>query len=257
MSCRSTRTIQKAIAVKDTTTVSVDTVMKLREDSVAFIKESYSLLQANRIQFRTFMAKMDVDYNGSDGKKYDVNANVRMYKDSLIWITINGFFGMEGLRAYITKDSVLIMNKLDRTITRRSLFYLQEVTALPLNLSSLQDLIVGNPVFIDSSIQSYSKNQGTISLFSTGEFFRNLFTISGTEKLPLSSKLDDVDEQRRRTCFLKYDEYENKKGPQFSVKREINVSEKTNISIKLNFKQYEFNETLSFPFTIPKNYKEN
>ena len=256
-SCRSTRTIQKAIAVKDTTVSVVDTAVKLKEDTLRFINENYTHLLANKVSFTTFSAKVDVDYTGSDGKKYDVNANVRMYRDSVIWVTITGFFGAEGLRAYITKDTVLIRNNLERTITRRSLAFLQEVTALPLDLHSLQDLLVGNPVFLDSAIHSYSKNSGTISLFSSGIFFRNLFTISESDKLPLSSKLDDMDEQRRRTCFLKYDEYENKKGPNFSTKREINVSEKNNLSIKLNFRQYEFNETLSFPFTVPKSYKEN
>ncbi|MBK6937655.1 MAG: DUF4292 domain-containing protein [Chitinophagaceae bacterium] len=258
-SCRSTRTIQKAIVTRDTTIVAdtPDTITKLREDSLKFIKESYQQLLSNRINFTTFSAKMDVDYQGSDGKKYDVNAHVRMYRDSVIWVSVTAILGIEGLRAFVTKDSVIILNKQDKVYTKRSLAYLQEVTALPLDLHSLQDLIVGNPVFLDSAIQSYNRTTGIISLYNKGEFFKNLFTISEEGKLPLSSKLDDLDEQRSRTCFLKYDEYENKKGPNFPSRREINVSEKSNLSIKLNFRQYEFNETLSFPFSIPKSYREN
>ncbi|MBK8951396.1 MAG: DUF4292 domain-containing protein [Chitinophagaceae bacterium] len=186
-----------------------------------------------------------------------MNAHVRMYRDSVIWVSVTAILGIEGLRAFVTKDSVIILNKQDKVYTKRSLAYLQEVTALPLDLHSLQDLIVGNPVFLDSAIQSYNRTTGIISLYNKGEFFKNLFTISEEGKLPLSSKLDDLDEQRSRTCFLKYDEYENKKGPNFPSRREINVSEKSNLSIKLNFRQYEFNETLSFPFSIPKSYKEN
>ncbi|MBK8951395.1 MAG: hypothetical protein IPM85_02565 [Chitinophagaceae bacterium] len=69
-SCRSTRTIQKAIVTRDTTIVAdtPDTITKLREDSLKFIKESYQQLLSNRINFTTFSAKMDVDYQGSDGK---------------------------------------------------------------------------------------------------------------------------------------------------------------------------------------------
>ncbi len=67
-------------------------------------------MQAGNINFTTFSAKINVDYQGTDGKKYDVNANLRMYKDSAIWISITAIFGIEGLRAYITKDSVKILN---------------------------------------------------------------------------------------------------------------------------------------------------
>lgn len=258
VSCRSTRTIQKAIVTKDTVSTTLpDTVEKLREDSMVFIQDTYNKLIRNKISFTTFSGKLDVDYAGADGKKFDVNAHVRMYNDSIIWVSVTAIFGIEGLRALITRDSVVILNKQDKVCTRRSLAYLQEITSLPLDLHSLQDLIVGNPVFLDSSIQSYDKTPGSISLLNKGEFFKNLFTISEETKLPLSSKLDDQNEQRNRTCFLGYDEYENKKGPSFSTKREINVSEKNNLSIKLNFRQYEFNETLSFPFTVPKSYREN
>jgi len=72
-----------------------------------------------------------------------------------------------------------------------------------------------------------------------------------------NSKLDDVDLTRSRTCNLSYTEYENKKGVFFSTKRRITVAEKANLDIKLDIKSYDFNETLSFPFTVPKNYKRN
>jgi hypothetical protein len=65
-----------------------------------------------------------------------------------------------------------------------------------------------------------------------------------------------VDVLRNRTCYLNYADYDNKKGVNFSTTRNISVTEKTKLEVKLNFKQYEFNETLSFPFSIPKNYKK-
>ena len=81
--------------------------------------------------------------------------------------------------------------------------------------------------------------------------------IGEQDKLVQSSKLDDLDELRNRACYLTYDDYENKKGVNFSTRRSISVSEKKHLDIKLNFKQYDFNETLSFPFSVPKNYKAN
>src|ERR1044071_4559458 len=99
-SCRSTRKIQTAIAKKDSTPVAV-TPVRTGEDSAAFIRETLGKLNANRIDFNTFSAKIDVDYHGNDGKKYNVNAVLRMQKDSAIWISITAIFGIEGLRALI------------------------------------------------------------------------------------------------------------------------------------------------------------
>jgi hypothetical protein len=253
-SCRSTRKIQTAIAKKDTV-VTVVTPEKSGEDTVAVIREYYNKLQTQLIGFNTFNAKVDVDYIGGDGKKENVNATLRMYKDSLIWISVTGLFGIEGLRAIITQDSIRIINKLDKIYTGRSVAYVQEVTGLPLDLPALQDLLIGNPVFLDSNIVSYIRTPNTISMLSIGEWFKNLITLN--DGVMHHSKLDDVDINHNRTCDLSYEDHETKKGPNFSTKRRITVSEKSTLDIKLDFKSYNFNETLSFPFSVPKAYKRN
>lgn len=262
-SCRSAKNIQTAVAKKDTVvTVVTRTPDHSREDSIAFIKETYKGVMNNHINFITFSGKIDLDYEDADGKKFNVNAHLRMYKDSVIWLSITAILGIEGLRAYITPDSVKVLDKQNKTYTARSVSFLQETTGLPLDLSTLQDLLLGNPVFLDSNITAYTKTGSSISLQSNGTFFKNLFTISETDKLVESSKLDDIDIQKSRTCYLTYTEYENKKvlnGQRisFSTKRSINVAEKKKLDIKLDFKQYDFNEKLSFPFSVPKNYTLN
>lgn len=257
-SCRSAKNIQTAVAKIDTVAVVVTILPNhAKDDSIAFIKETYKGVMNNHINFTTFSGKINLDYEDAEGKKYNVNAHIRMYKDSVIWIVITGPLGIEGLRAYITPDSVKLLDKQNKIYTPRSVTFLQEVTALPLDLSTLQDLLLGNPVFLDSNITSYRKSGNTVSLQSNGVFFKNLFTIGETEKLVQSSKLDDLDMQRNRTCYLTYTDYENKKQVNFSTKRSINVAEKKKLDIRMDFKQYSFNEKLSFPFSVPKNYTQN
>lgn len=253
-SCKSTKKIQTAIAKKDSVAVTHNPPRFTHEDSMVFIRQTVEKMNAGRIEYKTFLAKINVDYQGTDGKKYDVNANLRMYKDSAIWISITAILGIEGLRAYITKDSVKILNKQDKVYTARSVAYLQEVTKLPLDLHSLQEILIGNPVFLDSNIISYSKTDNNISLLSIGDWFKGLLTLNNSAKIE-NGKLDDIDIARSRTCNLSYSDYENKKGVAFSTKRRITVSEKSNLDIKLDIKSYDFNETLSFPFSVPKNYK--
>ncbi|HWJ30450.1 MAG TPA: DUF4292 domain-containing protein, partial [Flavisolibacter sp.] len=244
------------ITKKDSVAVNVPSGAS-KNDTIRMIRAALTKMDSNRIDFRTFSAKVNVDYTGGDGKKYDVNANVRMYKDSAIWIAVNALLGIDALRLFVTKDSVKLLDKLNKTYTARSVDYLQEVTALPLNLYNLQDLIIGNPVFLDSNIVSYSTSNNQIILLSLGRLFKNLLTLDEANKTLLHSKLDDIDPARNRTADLTYSDYESKRGLPFSTKRRIVVAEKNRLDIKLDFKQYDFNQDVSFPFSIPKNYERN
>ena len=250
VSCRSTRKIGTAISRKD----SVSTA---HADSAFFIRNTIDSISANRIDFTTFSAKMNIDYRDADGKNYDVNATVRMYRDSAVWISVNAILGIEALRMLVTKDSVKLLDKQNKQYTARSVDYLQDVVALPLDLKTVQDLLIGNPVFVDSNIISYSQAPGTVSLISVGQWFKNLLTVGADDKLLQRSKLDDVDVVRNRTAELSWSDYEKKNGPLFPTKRRILVVEKKNLDIRLDFKQYAFNEEVSFPFAIPKNFKRN
>lgn len=232
------------------------TVDNAKVDSAVFIKETYHGILANHIDFTSFSAKLNIDYIDADDKKYNVNATLRMYKDSTLWISVNAIFGIEGLRALITKDSIKILDKQNKLYTRRSISYLQEVSALPVDLHTLQDLLIGNAVFLDSNIVSYSKSENSISLLSIGKIFKNLITLN-EDHLVQRAKLDDIDELRNRTGDLTYGDYENKRGVNFAKTRKITIAEKKKLDIRLEFKQYNFNEELTFPFSIPKNYKTN
>jgi len=257
VSCKPTKKIQTAIIrkdiPKDTVTVVVD---HAKEDSIKFIKDTYRALQANRIDYKTFTAKIDVDYIDADDKKYNVNVFLRMYKDSVIWVDIHAFLGIDALTAKITKDSVKILDRQNKLYTARSIEYLQEVSQLPVDLITLQDLLIGNPIFLDSNIISYAKFDNSISLLSIGDRFKNLVTLTGN-KLLQRIKLDDVNELRNRTGDLTYDDYEDKTGANFAKTRKITFAEKKKLDVRLEFKQYNFNEDLTFPFSIPKKYKRN
>jgi hypothetical protein len=252
-SCRSAKKIQTAITKKDTAVVVP--VIDRKADSTQYIQQVYNAVQNNRItNFRTMSAKVKVEYKGADGKKPDFTANVKLQKDSIIWISINSILG-EALRAMVTKDSVKVLYKMDRMAQLRSIEYLQEVTKIPFSFTELQDLLMGNPIYLDSNIVSYKNEEKTVSLISVGALFKHLLTVSRGDYMPQHSKLDDIDVIRARTCDITYGDYENKNGINFSKYRKIVVSEKSKLEIELQFKQFEFNEQLSFPFNIPKNYK--
>ncbi len=253
--CRPVRKIQKidtVISKKDT----VETVIVKEEntDSLKSAKEFISQIEKKYIDFKSFSAKVRVEYqtkNNSD----KATANFRIMKDSLIWVSLTGALGIEGFRMMITKDSVKLMNKLDKTITLRSIDYLQEITQIPFDFATLQNLIVGNPVLLDDNVISYKESDNNLLILMSGAVFKHLITIDKLNNTIVNSKIDDVDPIKNRTCVLSYGGYEDKKGMLFSTLRRVSVAEKSSVTVDMEFKQYSFNENLTYPFSIPKNYK--
>jgi len=258
--CRSTKKIRKVITTpsvkKDTTHVAVAPVRDAHADSLMVIHQTLDKLNHNHIDFNTFNAKVKVHYEGSDGKDYEVNAFLRIRKDSMIWVSVNAALGIEAFRLLITPDSVRILDKLKKIVRLRSVSFLQDEVHLPVDFYTLQDLLLGNPIFLDTARIAFYKDEpkGGVSLYSSGTVFRNFLTLFA-DGTPQHSKLDDTDPLRSRTGDMTYGEYDYSSAVPFSTYRKVSVAEKSKTDIELNYKQYKFNEPLSFPFTIPKNYK--
>jgi len=255
ISCRSVKTIQTAIAKKDTAQV-IPVVISPQNDSLQFIQKVLDTIHKNYIDFQTFSAKVKVHYEGSDGKKNDFTANVQLKKDSALWINITGPFGLEALRALVTPDSVKILDKLEKTVTLWSVDRLQEKIHIPMTFTDLQNLLIGNPVYLDTNISSYKIDDKSISLMSIGALFKHFLTVNKNDYTLQHSKLDDVDANRARTADITYGDYQySKNGIRFSTYRRITTSERSTLDIELEFKQFEFNPALNFSFKIPKNYR--
>ena len=254
-SCRSTKKLKSAVNKKDTA-ILIHTLPKSK-DSMKLGQSVLANLSKNVINFKTFNAKIKVQYEDSKGKQPDVNAFLRMYKDSVIWLTIDAtFLSIEAFRILITRDKITILNRIDKRYEEHPFSYIQTIADIPLDFSTLQDMLMGNPIFVGEKVLAFKQTENHLLLSTVGKYFKNFLTIStGNINLVERSKLDDLDVAQNRTADLTYGDYENPTGVYFATYREITIAEKTKVDIRLNFKSYDFNKDLSFPFSIPKNYK--
>lgn len=255
--CKSTKTIQQAMVKKDTVAVPEVPVEKLptHEDTMRMVNDVLNNVQQKYIDFRTFSAKIKVDYSNSKGKQPDFVANVRMLKDSLIWISLGNDIGIEGIRVLISKDSIKVLDKLANTYQVRPLSHIQDLSQIPFSFADLQNLLIGNPIFFNKdSITTYTNNANGYTLLSYASLFKNLLSI-GSDYSIQKSKLDDNDPALNRTCDLIYNNYETKTGVNFSTQRQITILQQTKLDVELKFKDYKFNEEMTYPFAIPKKFK--
>ncbi|MFY7900173.1 MAG: DUF4292 domain-containing protein [Chitinophagaceae bacterium] len=250
---RKVQTLNEAITKKDTVqTVVIKETPKI--DSTAIIAEMMQKIGKRKIDFNTFNSKIKVDYKGQETNQ-NVTAYVKMRKDSLVLIKLVGPLGYVAFEVKITKDSVFVVNKIDKYVQSRSISYIQEVTQIPFDFTTLQDLIIGNPIFTNNNVVSYKEANNQLLILMIGDVFKHLITLDASDFKPTHSKLDDIDMQRNRTCDITLGNYENKGVYPFATYRNISVAEKSKLDVTLEFKQYAFNDVLNFSFSIPKNYK--
>jgi hypothetical protein len=253
--CRSGRTLSKAVTTRDTTKL---VQIKSEKDSIELINTTKNIFKKNTIDYKTFSAKIKVEVETSKGKEPDLLANVRVIKDSAIWISISAtIFNYEVVRALITRDSVILVDKQKKEVLYRSISYLQELTDIPFDLYTIQNLLVGNPIFFDERSMTVKKFDTYLLVSTLYNDYKNLTTITTPSNLMEHCKLDDASVSQNRTADFTYDNYTNADGFVFSTHREIIASEKNKLAINMNYKQYEFNKELSVTFNVPKSYKKN
>jgi hypothetical protein len=254
---KKTQVIQEAITKKDTAqTVVIKETPRI--DSAAIVRDILGKVMRRKINFNTFNAKIRVDYEGPE-KSDKYTAYVSMKKDSIILIQIKGsFLGISavGLEAKIRRDSVTVVQLVgQKSVTHRSISYLQEMTQIPFDFATLQDLIIGNPVFLDSNVVSYKAGASQLLVLMVGDLFKHLITLDNSGYTVQHSKLDDVDMQRNRTGDITFSNYQPLGGYQFATYRRISVAEKSKLDIYLDFKEYTLNDPLKYNFDLPKTPK--
>ncbi len=247
-SCRHTRQIARpSFQVADTSKVIE------KADSTA-AKEATALLggiNKNRIEFNTFSAKLKIDFENDKQRQQNISTNIRMQKDSLIWISVSAPIIGEVARALITPDSLKAYDKFNKRLYLRALSDAKDLLNIPFDFNTLQDIIIGNPVFLTDSVYQVVKTPAIISFSCDTTLYTSLFNVFADDYLLQQSKVMDKDSSRNRSCELTYGEYKDAEGRKFPTRRRIFVEEKNITRIAMDFNRMEFNQPLTFPFTIP------
>jgi hypothetical protein len=243
--------IQDALSKKDTVSNQIISE-KTPVDSSVIVKDIFNKIASTKLSYNTLNAKLKVDYETVD-KSDAFSANLSIDKGNSIYIIVKGPLGVIGLKALINKDSVFLFYPLNKKLEKRPLSYLQTIIKIPLAYATLEDLIVGNPVFMeDANIASYKTDNNKLQIGLVGQLFKNLISLSEDNSKVLHLKLDDIDINKHRTCDITYYNHTPALQNQFPLNRDIAISSKSMFAIHIEVKEFAFNEPLKYSFVIPQ-----
>ena len=243
--------IKDALSKADSTNAALLS-KKPKVDSAAIIKGILNKIELAKIDFTTMNAKFKVDYETlKNADNYIVNVSIQ--KNKAIYLTVRGAMGVIGLKTLINKDSVVLIYPLSKKVELKPLSYLQEVLKIPFTYATVEDLVIGNPIFMNNTnIVSYKNNNGKLQVGLIGALFKNLIILNEDNTKILHLKLDDVDVNQHRTCDISYSDHTSYGKFQFPQYRDISIAANNKLEIHMEVKEFAFDEPLKYTFAIPK-----
>ena len=116
----------------------------LKERSQIFLTRH---IDKNKFDFDWLGMKLDAEFTTGE-EQQGFKATVRMRKDSAVSVSVSPALGIEVLRLLVDKDSLKMVSDIpgDKYVFLGSVDQLTDLAKIDLDLSTLQDLLVGNPI---------------------------------------------------------------------------------------------------------------
>ncbi len=187
-------------------TVSILTVVaslsscRNRKDIVAEepLKNRSAASLTNKLEKKSFDfdwlgLKLSTDMDLED-QSQSFKANMRMRKDSLIWVSISPALGVEMIRMLISPDSVKYFSK----VPNDKHFYLGDFTSIEdflgvdADFEMIQDLITGNPIAFNPKEDKYRSQIDGQQYVLTSKYKRKMERVVGADDKDLDPGLDSL-----------------------------------------------------------------
>lgn len=207
--------------------------------------------------YTTFKGKAKMHYEGG-GQNQDFTANIRMAKDSVIWMHITAGMGLVNVaRIYITPDSFQLVNFLGKSAMKLHISEAEQLLPAQIDFNLLQHFIMGEA--LTESVQEVKDATdfgGTWTLFIKGLQADQHVAINKSDSTIRSQEI--LSPINSFATVIKYGNYTLVNDRDFAISRAININNKGEMHyVEMNFNGAAFDETMSYPFTIPDSYTLN
>ena len=238
----------------------------IKEEGADFL---FARLKEKEMKFNWFSAKFSAEYSNK-GKENSFSGQIRIRKDSLIWISLTPMLGIEAVRLMISQDSVKMINRLNDTYFVGDYEYVNRFLNTNIDFDLLQAFLLGNDLqFYEDGKFRASIDRGEYKLSTGARAKLKKFVRNSQENLkifiqnlwldPVSFKIThaDVKEIRRDNIKLEsfYDDFELLEGQLFPRKMDYTIWADNTIRVKADFSKLTINNPLQFPFKIPASYQ--
>lgn len=206
-------------------------------------------INENSFDYESLQAKLDIKFK-DERNSLGLKGQLRMQKDSLIWISLSMKLGIEVARVMVTDDSIKFINRSNRTYLSESLDNIKEMLPIDASMSYIQNILVGN----DSQLKRSDRYKTSID--------NDLYKLESSRDGLLMKQLWIIPETFRISRYeinsisLLYDKFDNIDGKILPKKIIFETNDSSNIKIEIDYSEIKTEEKLDFPFNISKKYNK-
>jgi hypothetical protein len=231
--------------------IATDSKEATQIKSVDFLQKK--LAQKSNSDLKYLNAKANVAMESSNNTT-QATVNIIWVRDSFLWFNVKKF-GIEGARGLITRDSLFLINRIEKNYMAKSWTWVEQEFNLPAGFELVAPVILGNPFFLEEiTLQSGIKEQNH-QLSGANHRFAEDFRISeGSFLLKSMTFMEPKDAKSVSFSFENHQKTD--KFGEFSYLRRIDTfsPELGASQLTLELSDVEFNIPKSWKFEIPSHY---
>lgn len=212
-------------------------------------------LAIDKFEYQYLTAKAKLKYD--DGKQsFSAGANIRMQRDSVIWISISPGLGIEAARVMVRPDSVFLIDRIKKKYFVGSISQLSQQYKFDFSFGMLESLLLGNLIYpyARENLVKYETGVSYVQNISGIEF--DNYIGDNTRKL---ERLLVTDLETNSTISVNYSDFQlvGKKVLPFEIDTELEYQgeERTTTEINIGYNKAELEDKpIKFPFNVPARY---
>lgn len=172
------------------------------------VRNNFETLLASYPEWTTFSSKGSADLSLGSSGSLSATTQVRMVRGESLQISVRVFLGIEVARLYMTRDSLFVIDKMQRRYVAGSLADLGAQLGQKLSLTTMQDALLGRIFLLNSTsdgcrIEDFEVVESGSSRWSLlpreqDARFGYRFDLNGTRLL--STKLNSADGSKSFVC---------------------------------------------------------
>jgi hypothetical protein len=220
--------------------------------SASFLTDKLKKQDSNTVKSMSARAQLNMN---NDGQSMSASANIIWFRDSALWVNVKKF-GFEAARALITRDSVYLLNRLEKTYSAKGLESIQRQYNLPAGFELIQQTLLAHAWMFPGAKLNSSVEDGLHKLIGTESQYAAAYWIEDGSFL--LKKEHFVRQQDEKMITLGFDKFQKVTGiGQFPYFRSIEAysPDTGNTRLDVEFSDVEINTAQPYRFEIPAHYK--
>lgn len=214
----------------------------------------------NKADFQYFTANITANVTRKSSIPIRLTGQLRMRRDSVVWLNLTGPLGIGTLRVLVTNDSVWMTNSLDKTCSCGKFSKVMSHFGVNADFAAVENALLGSGTILSTDHIAVSQNkiepQNNTYIVPTQPKHNDMLSVSEIQITP-SFKTSKINATygKNDEVEISYSNFTDTEAGTIPQHLNMHLYTDDEINISIDYSKITINEKKDFPFKINSNYK--